>query len=49
MLKKIKQEGIREKFCIAFEIKSLKDMPMNRFASAVKKLQATIDKEKEEK
>ena len=49
MLKKIKQEGIREKFCIAFEIKSLKDMPMNRFASAVKKLQVTIDKEKEEK
>ena len=49
MLKKIKQEGIREKFCIAFEIKSLKDMPMSRFASAVKKLQATIDKEKEEK
>ena len=46
LIKKIKKDGIREKFCIAFEIKDLKDMPMNKFASAIKRLNLTIEEEK---
>jgi hypothetical protein len=45
LIKKIKKDGIREKFCIAFEIKDLKDMPMNKFANAVKRLNLTISEE----
>jgi hypothetical protein len=45
LIKKIKKDGIREKFCIAFEIKDLKDMPMNKFASAIKRLNLTISEE----
>jgi len=48
LIKKIKRDGIREKFCIAFEIKDLKDMPMLKFASAVKRLNLTIEEEKKE-
>lgn len=46
LIKKIKKDGIREKFCIAFEIKDLKDMPMNKFVSAIKRLNLTIEEEK---
>ena len=46
LIKKIKKDGIREKFCIAFEIKDLKAMPMNKFASAIKRLNLTIEEEK---
>ena len=46
LIKKIKKDGIREKFCIAFEIKDLKDMPMMKFASAIKRLNLTIEEEK---
>lgn len=46
LIKKIKKDGIREKFCIAYEIKNLKDMPMNQFASAIKRLNLTIEEEK---
>lgn len=46
LIKKIKKDGIREKFCIAFEIKDLKDMPMNKFANAIKRLNLTIEEEK---
>lgn len=45
LIKKIKKDGIREKFCIAFEIKDLKDMPMNKFANAIKRLNLTISEE----
>lgn len=48
LIKKIKKDGIREKFCIAFEIKDLKDMPMIKFASAIKRLNLTIEEEKKE-
>lgn len=46
LIKKIKKDGIREKFCIAFEIKDLKDMPMIKFASAIKRLNLTLEEEK---
>lgn len=46
LIKKIKKDGIREKFCIAFEIKGLDMMPMNKFASAIKRLNLTIEEEK---
>lgn len=46
LIKKIKKDGIREKFCVAFEIKDLKDMPMFKFASAIKRLNLTIEEEK---
>ena len=46
LIKKIKKDGIREKFCIAFEIKDLKDVPMNKFASAIKRLNLTLEEEK---
>lgn len=39
----------REKFLIAYQIKSLEFMPMNNFVSAVKSLNAKIQKNKEEK
>lgn len=49
LIKKIKKDGIRENFLIAFGIKDFKYMPVDKFVNATKRLNATIEAEKKEK